>query len=152
MFEWVRAIHDAFNVDSTWAFSLLIALVFGGIFGLSGGTVGYVVDKAYRKAEERRLLELQPHADPYVVRQGTPAFRIDSLDQDLRKVGIRFDGISSPQLKPTPENDVVPNEYFQLRNGLYLRTQWRNGRKMSAEDRALAERLILAHEARLRVE
>lgn len=153
MFEWVRAIHDAFNVESTWAFALLTATLFAGVAGVAGGAVGFVVDRAYKKAEERRLLELEPgYVDPYVVRQGTADFRVDTLDQDLRKVGIRFTSMSSPQLKPSPENDVVPQEYFRLKNGLYLRAQWRNGSPMPPDTRALAERVILAHEARLKVQ
>jgi hypothetical protein len=154
MFEWVRAIHDAFNVESTWAFSLLVGMGFALFFGLGGGTVGFIVDKAYRKSEERRLLEMRPgYVDPYVIREGTADFRLDTLDQDLRKVGVRFTSMSSPQLRPTPENDSVPQEYFQLNNGLYLRAQWRSsGRKMPVATRALAERVILAHEARLKAQ
>jgi hypothetical protein len=152
MFELVRAIHDAFDLQSPAAFALFIGGLFATLFGAGGGTVGYIVDKAYRKAEERRLLALVPNSDPYVIRVGSSSFRLDTLDQDLRRVGIRFVSMSSPQLKPTPENDNVRMEYIPLKNGLFLRAQWRNGDKMPDGLRALAERVILAHEARLKVQ
>jgi hypothetical protein len=53
VFEWVRAIHDAFNVQSTWTFTMMIATAFAFVFGVRGGTVAYIVDKADRKAEDR---------------------------------------------------------------------------------------------------
>lgn len=154
MLEWVQRIHSAFNVQSTAGFAWLMASLFALLFGAVGGLIGFVVDKSHRRNEERRLLEQQPGwVDPYVIREGrTPSFRIDTLDQDLRKVGVRFTSLSTPQLKPTPETDAVPMEYFQLKNGLLLRAQWRSGARMSESDRALAERVILAHEARIRVE
>jgi hypothetical protein len=111
------------------------------------------LDKGIRNVEAQRLLELTPeYQKRYVVRQGDQGFRIDTLDQDLRVVGIRFVSISSPQVRPTPETDSVHQEYFQLKNGLYLRAQWGNGQQMFVGDRAKAQQLILAHEARLRAE
>jgi hypothetical protein len=147
--EWVRLLHEAFNFESPWQFALFVAALFGLTVGVGAGAFGFFVDKGFRRAEEKRLLELRPHDDPYDVSKG-PSFRIDTLDQDLRKVGLWFTSLSSPQLKPTPETDGGPMEYFELGNGLYLRAQWRPGRKMSPKDRALAERIILAHEARLK--
>lgn len=149
MFEWVRLLHEAFNVESPLQFALVVALLFGTVFGVGAGSIAFFIDKGYRRAEERRLLELQPHDDPYDVSVGGGPFRLDTLDQDLRKVGIRFTSISAPQLKPTPQSDGVRQEYFQLRNGLFLRAQWRSGEKMPESQRALAERVILAHESRL---
>lgn len=147
MIEWtVESIRDVLGFESTAG----IVLVMTVVGAMLGGGAGFFFDKRYRKAEEQRLLETSPkYENRYNVDTG-PVFRIDTLDVDLRKVGIRFDGMSPPQAQPTPANDTVPMEYFQLKNGTYLRTQWRGGAKMSASDRALAERVILAHEARLK--
>jgi hypothetical protein len=153
MFEWARAIHDAFNVESTWAFALIVGGLFAFVAGIGAGAVGYVVDKAYRKAEERRLVESTPeYQQRYVVRQGSSDFRLDTLDQDLRVVGIQFVSMSSPQTKPTPENDNVRQEYFPLKNGLYLRAQWRDGRAMPEAERLRAATVISAHETRLKAQ
>jgi uncharacterized membrane-anchored protein YhcB (DUF1043 family) len=46
----VRAVKDAFGIESTWGFVMLIAL----LFGIVGGFVGYVVDAGTKAAERRQ--------------------------------------------------------------------------------------------------
>jgi len=50
MFEMVKAIHEALHIESTWAFVLVIALV----FGVMSGSVAWVVDKGYKNALRER--------------------------------------------------------------------------------------------------
>ena|SRR5262249_9808535 len=148
-FEWlVQIVRDVFRVETTAGVVIWMAIV-GAIVGASAG---YAIETGRKAAEVRRLLESAPEfLSRYVVTQGSVAFRIDTLDQDLKRIGIRVDGMSSPQAAPTPHEDNVPQEYFQLRNGTFLRLQWRGGQRMPPETRTLAERVILAHEARLEI-
>jgi hypothetical protein len=44
MFEIVKAIHEALHTQSTWAFVLIVALIFGSI---SGG-LAWIVDQGYK--------------------------------------------------------------------------------------------------------
>jgi hypothetical protein len=46
MFDMVKAIHEALHIESTWAFVLVVSLV----FALMSGGVAWVVDKGYKNS------------------------------------------------------------------------------------------------------
>src|ERR1700674_5877849 len=46
MFEMVKAFHEAFHTESTWAFVLPIAMM----FALMSGSIAWVVDKGYKNS------------------------------------------------------------------------------------------------------
>ena len=93
---WVEIPRDVFGVDTTVGIVSVTALV--GAF--VGGGAGYLIDKSHKAAEARQLLQASPEwANRYVTDKG-PTFRIDTLDQDLRKVGIRLTSMSTPQPNP----------------------------------------------------
>lgn len=48
MFEMVKAFHEAFHTESTWAFVLPIAL----IFALMSGSIAWVIDKGYKNSRD----------------------------------------------------------------------------------------------------
>ena len=77
------------------------------------------------------------------------AFKLAVLDKSLRDAGLPFDGLSSPQANPTPENDTNPAEYFKLRDGRYLRATLPAQVQITPEQREAARKIIARHEAQL---
>lgn len=63
MFEIVRAFRDAFGIDATWSFVLIVAL----FFAATGGGVAWIVDRAYRNA-------ITSEAKPIVLEWSVSAF------------------------------------------------------------------------------
>jgi hypothetical protein len=46
MFDFVKAIHEALHIQSTWAFVAVIAFV----FAVLGGSTAWIVDRAYKNS------------------------------------------------------------------------------------------------------
>ncbi|MGH9386910.1 MAG: hypothetical protein ACRD2N_21785, partial [Vicinamibacterales bacterium] len=75
------------------------------------------------------------------------SFALSKLSDTLKLFDLPFDGLSSPQEKPTPENDVSHSEYFKLSDERYLRM---TGATLTPEQYATAHALILVHEVELK--
>lgn len=60
MLEFAKAVHEAFRIESTWGFVLLMAGMFALFFGLVGGGLGYLVDRQYQNS----IKPIAPTAPP----------------------------------------------------------------------------------------
>jgi len=92
VFEMVKAIRDALavvGIESTWAFVLVIAL----LFGVLGGTLGWLADLSYKSGLKERMSHLQTSESQ------TPRPKPES---------------NSPNSPPTNKKEAVPKHKASL--------------------------------------
>ena len=74
---------------------------------LTGG-LAYAVDKTHKVAEARRLIQTSPaDLDRDIVAQGSTDFRLDTLDTDLRILGLRSLVLDFLHIRPRGELSML---------------------------------------------
>jgi hypothetical protein len=101
MFEFVKAVQDALRIQSTWAFTLVMAAAFAVVFSVVGGVLGFVAHKSYLNHLKDNTI---PKVEAAAVSPGTPPAADPSLPPQTptqKKTGKTSQHATPVETKPS---------------------------------------------------
>jgi len=106
MFEFIKMIHEALGIESTWAFVLVVA----SVFALLGGGVGFLVDKQYKNSSAYKAGHALQNPDNESVGQ------IRSLLADGNRIVQMCQSVPDPYHTPASSRAELANVIVQFEN------------------------------------
>jgi len=98
VFETIEKIHRALGIESTWLFVLIIALGFGCIATIAGGSVAWIVDRAYKRSPEYKADHPGPKSQTVATTASNSASQSVTV-RDEASQGMQSTTTSQPVVK-----------------------------------------------------